>query len=242
MHLFGSNIITKLAGFILAALAASSCSWKPYAIQSTVLSSDAIRSHPTFVVRHGWHTGLVIPAHFLNQAIPGLKEYFGDASYYEVGWGDQEFYQSRDLSIGLTLQAIFRSEGAVMHIVAIPDSPNRFFGASEVVSTCLTDQQVSSLAAFVANSFSRDHQGGILRLKPGLYGNSQFFQGEGRFSLLHTCNNWTAKGLQSAGMNVSSSFSQTSLQVMSTIRELRRQCALPPKPTLIRMQRNKAAS
>ncbi|MCT0230899.1 TIGR02117 family protein [Synechococcus sp. CS-1324] len=242
MYPFGRTITAKLAGLILAALAVSSCSWKPDAVRSRVPSSDAIRSHPIFVVRHGWHTGLVIPAHDLNQAIPGLKEYYGDAAYYEVGWGDQEFYPSRNLSIGLTLQAIFRSEGAVMHVVAIPASPKTFFDSNEVISTCLTDQQVSALAAFVANSFARDQQGGIVRLMPGLYGNSRFFQGKGRFSLLHTCNNWTAKGLKSAGMKLSSTFSQTSLQVMSAIRELRQQCALPPNPTLKKMQRNQAAS
>ncbi|WP_255105253.1 MULTISPECIES: TIGR02117 family protein [unclassified Synechococcus] len=225
----------KLAGLILAALAVSSCSEKPYAVKPTVSSPDAIRSHQTFVVRHGWHTGLVIPAGRLNQAIPGLKEHFGDAAYYEIGWGDKEFYQSGEVSIDLTLQAIFLSKGAVMHMVAIPGSPSEFLGASEVVSTCLTDQQVTSLIAFVANSFARDHQGRIVRLNRGLYGNSQFYEGEGRFSLLHTCNNWTAKGLQSAGINVSSSFSQTPTKVMSAIRELRQQCTLTPNHSLKRM-------
>lgn len=219
----------KLAGFILVALAVSSCSGKPYALKSEVASSDAIRSHPAFVVSHGWHTGLVIPASYLNQAIPELKEHFGDATYYEIGWGDREFYQSQELTIGLALRAIFLSEGAVMHIVAIPGSPSRYFGKSEVVSTCLTDEQVSSLSRFVVKSFARDHQGRIVRLKRGIYGNSQFYEGEGRFSLLNTCNNWTAKGLQSAGMTISSAFAQTSLSVMSAIRELRHQCALAPR-------------
>lgn len=232
----------KLAGLILAALAVSSCSGKPYAVKPTVSSPDAIRSHQTFVVRHGWHTGLVIPAGRLNKAIPGLKEHFGDAAYYEIGWGDKEFYQSGETSIGLALQAIFFSEGAVIHMVAIPGSPSKFFRASEVVSTCLTDQQVTSLIAFVANSFARDNKGRIVRLKRGLYGKSQFYEGEGRLSLLHTCNNWTAKGLQSAGVNVSSPFSQTPTKVMNAIRELRHQCALAPIPSLKRVQRDKAAS
>lgn len=222
----------KLAGIILVAFAATSCSGKPYAVKSALASSDAIRSHPIFVVSHGWHTGLVVPTSYLNQAIPELKERFGDAAYYEIGWGDKEFYQAQEITIGLTLQAILWSEGAVMHIVAVPDSPSRYFGKSEVVSTCLTDEQVSSLSAFVVNSFARDPQGRIVRLKRGIYGNSQFYEGEGRFDLLNTCNNWTAKGLQSAGMDISRPIALTSERVMSAIRELRHQCALTPNPAV----------
>jgi uncharacterized protein (TIGR02117 family) len=178
----------------------------------------------------------------LGKGVPRLVQGSGSLARRTQAWGDKEFYQSREITIGLTLQAIFLSEGAVMHIVAIPGSPSRFFGKSKVVSTCLTDEQVSSLSTFVVNSFARDHQGRIVRLKRGIYGNSQFYEGEGRFSLLNTCNNWTAKGLQSAGMNISSSFAQTSVRVMSAIRELRHQCALTPNPTVKGTLRDKAAS
>ncbi len=191
---------------------------------------DAVRSHPVFVVSHGWHTGLIIPASHLNHIIPELKERFGDAPYYEIGWGDKGFYQARDITTGLSLQALFWSEGTVMHVVAVPDAVGAYFGNSEVVDSCLTDGQISSLLTFVADSFTRDSQGRLLSLQPGIYGNSQFYAGEGRYSLLNTCNKWTAKGLQRAGVDISPSITLRSQGVMRAVREFRHPCTLTSSP------------
>jgi uncharacterized protein (TIGR02117 family) len=237
----GVKIAMRLAGIILLTLAITACSGKPYVVKPALESSDVIRSYPLFVVSHGWHTGLIIPASFLNQTIPDLKDRFGDAAYYEIGWGDKGFYQAQEITTGLTLQAMFWSEGAIMHIVAVPDSPSKYFGQSEVVSTCLTYEQTSSLSTFVSNSFAHDPQRHIVRLKQGIYGNSQFYDGEGRYYLLNTCNKWTAKGLQSAGVDISPSLSLTSESVMSAIRALRHQCTLIPNPAVERTLRDKAA-
>lgn len=218
----------KLAGIFFVALVVAACSGKPYVVKPASEPSETIRSYPIFVANHGWHTGLIIPAPYLNQTIPDLKERFGAAAYYEIGWGDKGFYQAQEITTGLSLQAMFWSEGAVMHVVAVPDSPGKYFTHSEVVHACLTSEQMSSLATFVAKSFARDSQGSVVHLKQGIYGNSQFYDGEGRYYLLNTCNKWTAKGLQSAGMNISPSLSLTSESVMSVIRTLSQQCTLMP--------------
>ncbi len=231
----------KFIGIIFIALAVSACSGKPYAVKPAPESSNAIRSYPLFVVNHGWHTGLIIPANFLNQTIPELKDRFSDAAYYEIGWGDKGFYQAQEITTSLTLQAMFWSEGAVMHVVTIPDSPSKYFAQSEVVGTCLTNEQISSLSSFVSKSFANDNQGHIVRLKQGIYGNSQFYNGEGRYYLLNTCNKWTAKGLQSAGMDISPSLTLTAGSVMSVMRVFRQQCTLAPSLAVDRTLRDTAA-
>ena len=220
----------RLADIVLLALAITACSGKPYVVEPALESSDVIRSYPLYVVSHGWHTGLIIPASYLNQTIPDLKERFGDTAYYEIGWGDKGFYQAQEVTTGLTLQAMFWSEGAIMHVVAVPDSPSKYFGQSKVVSTCLTNEQISALSTFVSNSFARDSQGHLVRLKQGIYGNSQFYDGKGRYYLLNTCNKWTAKGLLSAGVDISPSLSLTADSVMSAIQAHRHQCTLAPNP------------
>ncbi len=227
---------------VFLVLAITACSGRPYAIKPALESSGARRSYPIFIVNHGWHTGLIVPASCLKQAIPDLKERFGGALYYEIGWGDKEFYQAQEITSGLTLQAMFWSEGAVLHIVAVPDSPDTFFGQSEIVSTCLTAEQLASLVIFVTNSFTREPSGRIVHLKQGIYGSSQFYAGEGRFHLLNTCNKWTAKGLQSAGIDVSPYLVLTSENVMSVIRELRQPCTLPPAPAVGESSGDKSAS
>lgn len=229
----GTNSM-KLTKLLLVALVATGCSGKPYVVDPAPGASGAVRTHPVFIVSHGWHTGLIVPAGPLNAAIPDLKERFGDAAYYELGWGDKGFYQAQEITTGLSLQAMFWSEGAVLHVVAIPDAPRGYFAQREVVDTCLTGDEVSSLATFVANSFARSAQGQVVRLGQGIYGNSQFYDGEGRYYLLNTCNKWTAKGLKSAGFEISPSLSLTSDSVMSAIRERRRPCTVTPDQSAFR--------
>ncbi len=218
----------KLAEIFFIALTVTACSGKPYVVKPELQSSDAIRSHQLFVVNHGWHTGLIIPAKYLNKTIPELKQRFGDVAYYEIGWGDKGFYQAQEVTTKLTLQAMFWSEGVVMHVVAVPGAPNEYFGQSEVISSCLADEQIFSLTTFVSTSFAHDSQGHVVALNRGIYGNSQFYDGVGSYYLLNTCNKWTAKGLQSAGVDISPSVSLTAGSVMRAMRVLRQECTLTP--------------
>lgn len=220
-------MVMKFAGvFLFLLLAVTACSGKPYVVKPLFQSADAIRSHQFFVVNHGWHTGLIIYAKHLNQTIPELKKRFGNVAYYEIGWGDKGYYQAEDKTLAITLRAMFLSEGSVIHVVAVPYAPGKYFGQSEVVRSCLTDEQISSLVKFISTSFARDSHGRLTPLTPGLYGNSRFYDGKGRFSLLNTCNTWTAKGLQSGGVNISPSLSLTAGSIMNVMRELQQQCTM----------------
>lgn len=214
----------KTAAIVPFLLALSACSGQPYALRTPPATPDEPLRYQVFIVSHGWHTGLIVPAGQIEQAVPELKERFGDTAYYEIGWGDKGFYQSEEITTALTLQAMFWSEGAVMHVVAVPVAPHTFFQNSEIVSLCLTDAQAASFASFISNSFARDSQGRVVRLKDGIYGNSQFYDGEGRYYLMNTCNKWTAKGLQSAGIEISPTFALTSESVMEAVRPLRQEC------------------
>jgi uncharacterized protein (TIGR02117 family) len=193
------------------------CSGKPYVVEPEE-HAGSVRSHRLFVASHGWHTGIIVPARDLNDVAPELENRFGAVPYYEVGWGDKKFYQAREATTGLALQAIFRSEGAVLHVVAIPGDPQHYFFGSEVLETCVTDSGLISLNSFLSDSFTRDSSGQVMALSKGIYRNSQFYLGEGRYNLLNTSNKWTAKALRSAGMDISPAFKLTAGSVMSYLR------------------------
>ncbi|WP_111741947.1 TIGR02117 family protein [Leminorella richardii] len=167
-----------------------------------------------YVTSHGWHTGIVVPAREMNEALPALTERFKGVMWYEIGWGDKGFYQAQEVTSGLTMQAMFWSSGAVMHVVSIPMSVERYFPNSELIAVNLTDVQLNSLLAFIAQSFERDEEQRVIVLKKGIYGNSQFYGAKGRYSILNTCNKWTAKGLKSAGMDINPTFKLTASSVM----------------------------
>ena len=168
-----------------------------------------------YVVNHGWHTGFVVHASEIQKEIPELKQRFGNASYIEFGWGDKEFYQANEITPDITLKAIFLPTESVLHAVAVSSEADKYFKHSEVHKFCLEDLELKSLVDFISNSFYRDESGSILKLNHGIYGDSQFYKAKGNFHIFNTCNKWTAKGLESTGMKISTTFKLTAGSIMT---------------------------
>ncbi len=219
---------TQLLGAASLLLALSACSTLPDEKSGTAATADSTRTQPIYVIGHGLHTGIVVPGVTLNQAIPELRERFGDPAYYEVGWGDAAFYQSEDVSVGLTLQALFWSRGAVVHVVGVPESPPGYFSKEKVIAACISDEELKALSSHIAASFARDPNGHLIRQEPGNYGDSQFYSGTGHYSALNTCNTWTARSLASAGMDISPLFKQTAGPVLRQARASGTACPTTP--------------
>jgi uncharacterized protein (TIGR02117 family) len=196
------------------------CSDAPQAIAFSPIANEA-RPHRLFAVSHGWHVGLVLPAAPLAARLPALKERFANASHFEIGWGDKGFYQSEEITASLILQAMFSSTGAVMHVVSLPpsaDTPFDTFSSSEVVEFCASERELASLNAFVEKSFLKSGAGQLISTKPGIYGNSQFYEATGKFHMLNTCNKWVAKGLVSMGVGVDHTFALTAGNLLGQLK------------------------
>jgi uncharacterized protein (TIGR02117 family) len=195
---------------------------KPYAVKPTAGPGMAMTGGETvYVVSHGWHTGLVVPARAIQQQFPELRTRFGNTPFLEFGWGDRDFYQAEEITTGLTLKAIFWPTESVIHVVAVPEKADEYFSASRVEKLCLSDGEYASLRRFIANSFHENEHGKLFALNEGLYGDSQFYKGTGRFYLMNTCNKWTAKGLKSAGLDVSAMFKLTAGSVIGAVQKLK---------------------
>jgi len=203
----------------------SACASKPYAIPSA-LDNATERTHEIYVVSHGWHTGLVVPAEPLQSRLPGLKSRFGVTPNLELGWGDKGFYQAPEITLALALRALFWSSGSIIHIVAVPSDVPAYFSKSKVAKLCLTDTEYISLLDFISSSFYQNQQTEIVPIKNGIYGESQFYEGVGNYHLLNTCNSWTAKGLHSAGMDISPTFNLSAGSVMHSVQALQASCPI----------------
>jgi len=204
-------IFSLLIPFLLSACFSESYAVKP------VDESHTKREKEIYVVSHDWHTGFVVPAQQIQAQLPRLKERFGDTPYIEFGWGDKEFYQAEKATIGTTLSAIIWPTESVIHAVAVPEKANEYFLNSRVIKLCLSSAEYSSLISFISNSFHKNKKGEILELQSGIYGDSQFYKAVGNFSLINTCNKWTARGLQSAGMDISTTFKLTADSIMNYV-------------------------
>ena len=170
-----------------------------------------------WVVRHTWHTGLVVRrADVAAGAWPARADFPG-AAYLEVGWGDRDFYQAPEGTLWLALKAALWPTDSVLHVAAFAEPPERFFAGSEVVSVRLSARGFQRFAAFVADAHARDDRGRAIRLGPGKYGASRFYLGRERY-LLTTCNVWTARALRAAGLPITPAWALTAGNVMFQVR------------------------
>lgn len=199
--------------------------------QSPIFSSKEFygnKFNEVFIVNHGWHTGFVIPSEGIKKKLPRLRERFGEYSNIEFGWGDKDFYQSNDFFWGITFRAMLWPTDSVVHSVGVPNKVEKYFSNSEIEKICLSDQELSSLILFISNSFYKDEKGNIVKLKKGLYGESEFYRGVDFFHIMNTCNRWTAKGLKSIGLQISTANKLTAKSVMDLVKQFKKDKNLLP--------------
>lgn len=216
------GISFRIFSLLVLSFALLACTTTPYIVPS----HQAFVGHGSntlYVVSHGWHTGFVIPANAIQYRLPVLKQRFNDAAYIEFGWGDKGFYQAQHITARLTLQALFWPSESVIHAVAVPSDVKYYFSNSQVDTLYVTDAELSQLISFIVASFALDNQANIIKLKKGIYGDSQFYQGVGSYYVMNTCNKWTAKGLKSMGMSIWPVFKLTSGSVMNYLQPYVRQ-------------------
>jgi uncharacterized protein (TIGR02117 family) len=194
----------------------SSCATLPRANRSHTATSGE-RNQQIYVASHGWHTGIILERENMDERMPSLAKRFPDSDYYEVGWGDAGFYQAEKITAKITLNAVFLPSDTVVHLVGLNGDPVSYFSTSEVQEVSISDEGMKSLCEFVESSFATDEDNIPKMLGPGLYGDSQFYEGEGKYHLFNGCNKWTAKALCSGGVDIEPLFKLTSASVMGEI-------------------------
>jgi uncharacterized protein (TIGR02117 family) len=158
-----------------------------------------------FVVNYGWHSALVLKTTDISgRGLPETRD-FPDADYLEFGWGDWDYYQATDPSIGLALKAAFWSSGSVLQLTGLKGALAAYFPGSEIIEISLQDQALRRLIEFLSGTFARPSPGTPAVARPGLDQRSKFYRANGKFHLFRTCNTWVAEALREAELPVSSS-------------------------------------
>ena len=206
---------------LLLALAVVACGCAAQSNPGALPAADArAATHRVYVVRHGWHSGIVVRAADVPVLAWPARREFADAEYLEVGWGDRAYYQASAPSVWLGLRALLWPTAGVLHIVAFDGPVERHFMSAEIVALQITPQGLARLVAAVSVSHELDATGRPIRLGPGLYGRSRFYASRDTFHLFTTCNVWVAALLREAGVMVSPTLSQTSGALFAQLRGL----------------------
>lgn len=167
-----------------------------------------------YLVSHGWHAGLVLRRADIHTDDWPENVDFPEAEFYEIGWGDQQFYLSPDAHLGVTLRAALWPTPSVLHIVGFRDVLTTYFPFSEIIEFKLSEPNFTLLVRYIGASFARDDNGQVQALGNGLYGDSQFYLSRESYHLFRTCNVWTAKALNTANIPITPLLSMTVEQLM----------------------------
>jgi len=194
-------VLTLLAG----GLRAGATTAAP-AAAAAVADADAVTIH---VVAHGWHSALIVPAAIVApQQWPARAE-FPDAEYFEVGWGDREYYQAAYHELLTALPGLLWPNPGVLQVVAFRGPPGRKFPGAPIATLRISREGAQRLVEAIAASHERDARGQAIAFGPALYGEGRFYASVERFSLFVNCNVWVARRLRDAGMRVSPSLALT---------------------------------
>jgi len=155
-----------------------------------------------YMVNHGWHTGLVIRRGDIPAGMWPEQRQAPPGEYLEVGWGQREFYQTRDPSLLQALGAALWPAPGILHLVGFNGPVDVQFPYSEVIALQVDAAAMTRVAQYISDAYERNAAGGIKRMGQGLYGDSRFFAGRENFHLLRTCNVWTGRALRLAGCSV----------------------------------------
>jgi uncharacterized protein (TIGR02117 family) len=173
-----------------------------------------------FVASNGWHSAIFVArAAIPGNAIPVLSD-FPLAAYLGFGWGDAEYFPTRDPGIWTMLNAAFRPTPSVLHVTGLSSHPRDAFPKDEVVALTLSDDGFRKLLAFLNAAFQRDPAGRVAVYAPGLHAFSKFYRARGKFDLFNNCNNWTARGLAAAGLPIQPDRIFRAQGLMAAVREI----------------------
>ena len=173
-----------------------------------------------YVADHGWHTGIAVRAVDFDPAGDLLSNNLPGAEWLEFGWGDAAFYQAEEPSFGLAVWALMTPTEAVMHVHGFDAPPPERFRAAEVVRLWLSEAGYARLMRRLRADFTRDAVGRVVPLGPGFYRRSHFYKAEGSYSLVRTCNRWTAEALAAGGVAIDPGDSTRASDVMQQLEAL----------------------
>ena len=156
------------------------------------------------------HTNFFVPVRttafdwnqHLNLATIG-KQAAADYHYLQFGWGDRTFYVETpswdQVSLPSAVRSLVLQNPAALFVkghTAVPHYPNE-----TLKCVSLSKGNYLKLMHFIEASFQTDRQGNVQRISSGQDGDSSFYEANGHYSALKTCNSWIADGLRAADVN-----------------------------------------
>ena len=186
---------------MLAAIALAAYLYLPLPAPNVAQASagDCVELH---LYSNGYHSDLGAPASLFPEH-HALRRMFPDAESFLIGWGDQRFYYSDGTNLWLGLDALIPPSPSVLHIAYNAGPSSAYLGPNDDTAIAISRDGAERFVAFVDRSLVLDEEGGAIRSSDGkVVGRSAFLRSRGSFHLFNVCNQWMARALRAAGVDV----------------------------------------
>jgi uncharacterized protein (TIGR02117 family) len=161
-----------------------------------------------YIKTNGVHTDLVVPvksdladwSREVQFAHTQLED-TSDIQYLAMGWGDKGFYLQTptwgDLKFSVAFKAAFALSTTAIHAT--------FYDKLQENESCrkimISRNAYTRLIQYITSSFQRDAAGHFIKIATHAnYSKADaFYEANGSYSMLHTCNTWANNGLKASG-------------------------------------------
>lgn len=167
--------------------------------------SEEEKSIPVYILSNGVHTDIVLPVK--NHLFDWTKQVKFEhtiakdttAQLVAFGWGDKGFYLETptwaDLKFSTAFKAATGFSTSAVHTT--------FYKKLKENSSCkkilISESEYQKLVGYINDSFQLNSDGFIKIETNAVYGkNDAFYEANGSYSLVHTCNTWTNNALKAA--------------------------------------------
>ncbi|UCG28400.1 MAG: DUF2459 domain-containing protein [Bacteroidales bacterium] len=170
-----------------------------------------------FIVRHTWHTGIIISKKTADQYLPAIRDDFPGVNYLEVGWGEKDFFTAEKGTVGLALKAVLIPTESVLHIMPFKNHPFWYFKEEDFIELTISEQGFINLAQYFSNSFALNSDSTSIKVRNNSNIGGQFYLSREKYHGFKTCNVWIARAIKETGFPIGTFFALTSGNVMSQV-------------------------
>lgn len=189
------SIVSVIGGYLLIALILSLISTNPEKLHCE-------EDKPIFISTNRVHLDIIIPKEYLIGDIEQALQIDDEVKYVSFAWGDKAFYLEtptwNDLKPSTAARALLLNSESAMHIT----NYQRSYG--DWVKLLVCEEQLELLKSYITDSFERDGEGSIIEIKDSGYtAYDKFYEANGVYNCIQTCNTWVNKGLKEAKIETS---------------------------------------
>jgi uncharacterized protein (TIGR02117 family) len=154
-----------------------------------------------YFTNNGLHTHLLLSSAEVSARVSALGAYFPYATWLQIGWGDYAYYGNSKQTKWMGVKALFSPTAAVMGILGVNEVPDDIPKKRKLYEIHLDIMQRNAILDFVCEYLKLDvaDQTTEVRVKDN---GEVFFEAHGTYTIFNTCNHWTARALNVAGLRI----------------------------------------